>query len=155
MAFLAPLAGVGDVEAYALAMFAAKSDLGDTSADTLLRMDYKVFGFGDAAQPQSLQTWGLGVIETTNPGYVLGRQAELLEAMDQARAEGGLNGVLLSVVDILREHNTTLVLSATEEKVLREAVGVEAQDGRADLGGRISRKKQIVPVLEAYFTPQG
>jgi len=25
----------------------------------------------------------------------------------------------------------------------------------ADLGGRISRKKQIVPTLEGYFAPQG
>ena len=62
--------------------------------------------------------------------------------------------MLLSVVDILREHNTTLVLSATEAKVLRDAFGVETQGNRADLGDRISRKKQIVPVLEAYFTPQ-
>lgn len=151
VAFLAPIAGVEDVEAYALAMFAAKSDLGDTPADTLLKMDYKVFPFGDPAQPQTVQTWGLGVIETTNPGYVLGRQAELLAAMDQARAEDGLHGVLLSVVDILRETNVTLVLSATEAQVLRGAFGVEAADRRADLGHRISRKKQIVPALEAYF----
>ncbi|GAA5514061.1 putative manganese-dependent inorganic pyrophosphatase [Deinococcus carri] len=151
VAFLAPVAGVEDVEAYALAMFAAKSDLGDTPAATLLKMDYKVFPFGEATQPQR---WGIGVIETTNPGYVLGRQAELLQAMDQARAEDGLNGVLLSVVDILNETNVTLVLSATEEKVLREAFGVEVAEGRADLGGRISRKKQLVPTLEAYFTPE-
>lgn len=151
---LAPVAGIEDVEAYALAMFAAKSDLGDTPAETLLRMDYKVFPFGEATHPQGVQTWGIGVVETTNPGYVLGRQAELLEAMDRARAEDGLSGVLLSVVDILREHNTTLVLSATEAKVLRDAFGVETQGNRADLGDRISRKKQIVPVLEAYFTPQ-
>ncbi|MEW6422165.1 MAG: manganese-dependent inorganic pyrophosphatase [Deinococcota bacterium] len=149
--FLAPIAGVEDVEAYALAMFAAKSDLGDTPAETLLKMDYKVFPFGDPAQ---LQRWGIGVIETTNPGYVLGRQAELLAAMDQARAEDGLNGILLSVVDILNETNVTLVLSATEEKVLREAFGAEVQNGRADLGHRISRKKQIVPTLETYFAPE-
>ncbi|GBF07010.1 manganese-dependent inorganic pyrophosphatase [Deinococcus aerius] len=149
VAFLAPIAGVEDVGAYALAMFAAKSDLGDTPAETLLRMDYKVFPFGDPPQ-----RWGLGVIETTNPAYVLGRQAELLAAMDRARAEEGLSGVLLSVVDILNETNLTLVLSATEEKVLREAFGVEVAGGRADLGNRISRKKQIVPALEAYFAPE-
>ncbi|BDP40114.1 putative manganese-dependent inorganic pyrophosphatase [Deinococcus aetherius] len=154
VAFLAPIAEVADVEAYALAMFAAKSDLGDTPADTLLRMDYKVFPFGDPAQPQTLQQWGIGVIETTNPGYVLGRKAELLAAMDRVRAEDGLNGVLLSVVDILNETNKTLVLSATEEKVLREAFGAEPQDSLADLGGRISRKKQLVPTLEAYFAPR-
>lgn len=153
VAFLAPVAEVEDVEAYALAMFAAKSDLGDTPAETLLRMDYKAFPFGDPAQPQTVQRWGLGVIETTNPAYVLGRQAELLAAMDRVRAEEGLNGVLLSVVDILNETNVTLVLSATEEKVLREAFGVEVADGRADLGHRISRKKQVVPGLEKYFVP--
>lgn len=151
VAFLAPIAGIDNVEDYALAMFAAKSDLGDTPAETLVKMDYKVFPFGDPAQPQQ---WGLGVIETTNPAYVFGRKAELLEAMDKLRAEDMLNGVLLSVVDILNEHNRTFVLSATEEKVLREAFGAEVNDQVADLGNRISRKKQIVPALEKYFAPE-
>jgi manganese-dependent inorganic pyrophosphatase len=74
--------------------------------------------------------------------------------MDQAKAQDGLSGVLLSVVDILNETNRTLVLSATEQKVLGEAFGVVAQERVADLGNRISRKKQIVPVLEEYFAPQ-
>lgn len=150
--FLAPVAGVTDVEAYALAMFAAKSDLGETPADQLLRMDYKVFPFGEAAQPQR---WGLGVIETTNPAYVFGRQAELLAAMDRAKAQDGLNGVLLSVVDILNETNRMLILSATEEKAVAEAFGVASQGQVADLGHLISRKKQIVPALEAHFAPVG
>ncbi|MFB9995111.1 manganese-dependent inorganic pyrophosphatase [Deinococcus oregonensis] len=153
VAFLAPIAGVTDVEAYALAMFAAKSDLGDTPAETLLRMDYKVFPFGDPAQPSLVQRWGLGVIETTNPAYVFGRQAELLAAMDQVKVADGLTGVLLSVVDILNESNRTLVLSAAEEKVMREAFGAETEGQVADLGARISRKKQVVPTLEAYFAP--
>ncbi|UBV42703.1 manganese-dependent inorganic pyrophosphatase [Deinococcus taeanensis] len=148
VAFLAPVAGIEDVETYALAMFAAKSDLGDTPAETLLRMDYKVFPFGHPGAPQQ---WGIGVIETTNPAYVFGRQAELLRAMDAVKAEDGLNGVLLSVVDILNGTNRTLVLSATEEKVLREAFGASAGEQVADLGARISRKKQIVPALEEYF----
>ncbi|GAA0523432.1 manganese-dependent inorganic pyrophosphatase [Deinococcus depolymerans] len=149
-AFLAPVAGIEDVEAYALAMFAAKSDLGDTPAEALLRMDYKVFPFGEPAQQ-----WGIGVIETTNPAYVFGRQAELLAAMDQVKAQDSLSGVLLSVVDILNETNRTLVLSATEGKVLSEAFGVTVDGPVADLGGRISRKKQIVPTLEGYFAAQG
>lgn len=151
VAFLAPVAGIENVEAYALAMFAAKSDLGDTPAETLLRMDYKVFPFGDVAAPQA---WGIGVIETTNPAYVFGRQAELLAAMDQVKAQDGLAGVLLSVVDILNETNRTLVLSATEGKVLSEAFGVTVDGPVADLGRRISRKKQIVPTLEGFFAPQ-
>ncbi|WP_291428860.1 manganese-dependent inorganic pyrophosphatase [Deinococcus sp.] len=151
VAFLAPVAGVEDVEAYALAMFAAKSDLGDTPAETLLRMDYKVFPFGDADTPQQ---WGIGVIETTNPAYVFGRQAELLAAMADVKAADGLSGVLLSVVDILNGTNRTLVLGPTEAQVLAGAFGVSVNGPVADLGARISRKKQIVPVLEGFFAPQ-
>ncbi|AFZ66677.1 manganese-dependent inorganic pyrophosphatase [Deinococcus peraridilitoris] len=145
--YLAQIAGIADVSAYAGGMFAAKSDLGDIAAEKLLKMDYKVFEF--AGRP-----YGLGVVETTNPGYVFGRKAELLSAMDQEKAKSHLAGVVLSVVDILNETNRTLVLSATEELMLREAFGANIEDGVADLGSRISRKKQIVPVLEAYFEGQ-
>lgn len=144
VSYLAQIAELADVSAYAGEMFAAKSDLGDVPAERLLKMDYKVFEF--AGKP-----YGLGVVETTNPGYVMGRAAELLEAMDHEKAEAGLAGVLLSVVDILNETNKTLVLSATEEKILREAFAANIEGHVADLGPRISRKKQVVPTLEAYF----
>ena len=149
VAFLAPVAGVADVTAYALAMFAAKSDLGDTPASTLLKMDYKVFPFGD--QVGAGQKWGLGVIETTNPDYVFGRQAELLAAMEAEKAASGLDGLVLSVIDILNETNRTLVAGDSEAGVMQAAFGAATQDRVADLGDRISRKKQIVPGLEAYF----
>ncbi|MFC4427941.1 manganese-dependent inorganic pyrophosphatase [Deinococcus navajonensis] len=144
--FLAPVASIADVEAYALAMFAAKSDLGDTPVSQLLKMDYKVFPFGNPAQQ-----WGLGVIETTNPAYVFGRKAELLQVMAETRDSDGLSGVLLSVVDILNETNRTLVPGAAEQAVVQGAFGAGVTDQVADLGERISRKKQIVPALETYF----
>ncbi|AWN24667.1 manganese-dependent inorganic pyrophosphatase [Deinococcus irradiatisoli] len=144
-AFLAPIAGVDDVTAYAMQMFAAKSDLGDTPAERLLKMDYKEFTFG-------AQQWGLGVIETTNPGYVFGRQAELIAAMQAEKVASGLGGILLSVVDILGETNRTLIVSGAEAEVVKGAFGVEAEGQVADLGQLISRKKQIVPALEAYFS---
>ena len=132
VAFLAPIAGVHDVTAYALEMFAAKSDLGDTPAAELLKMDYKVFPFGDPLQPQR---WGLGVIETTNPGYVFGRQAELLAAMQAARAADGLDGVLLGVVDILNETNRMLVAGEREAAVVQAAT----RESPAAIGSSVSR----------------
>ncbi len=148
VAFLAPIAGVRDVTAYALEMFAAKSDLGETPAAELLKMDYKVFPFGDPVRPQR---WGLGVIETTNPGYVFGRQAELLAAMQAAQVADGLDGVLLGVVDILNETNRMLVPGQAEATVVQAAFGAPTANSVADLGDRISRKKQLVPALEKYF----
>lgn len=145
--FLAPIAGIDDISSYAMQMFAAKSDLGDLPADRLLRMDYKVFPFGPDEQP-----WGLGVVETTNPGYVFGRQAELLAAMQAEKERAGLAGILLSVVDILAETNRTLVTGERETAVVLGAFGATVTDHVADLGQRISRKKQIVPALESYLS---
>ena len=59
--------------------------------------------------------------------------------------------MLLSVVDILQETNHTLVPGDSEAGVVRAVFGAVAQNHVADLGGRISRKKQIVPALEAHF----
>ncbi len=142
--YLAQIADVPDLGAYAGEMFAAKSDVADVPAAQLLRTDYKVFEFGG-------QPWGLGVIETTHPASVLARQGELLAAMEAERQESNLAGVLLSVVDILQETNRTLVLGAAEAAALRGAFDAPIEGQLADLGPRISRKKQVVPALEAYF----
>lgn len=149
--FLAPVAGIEDVTTYAMQMFAAKSDLGDTPAEQLLKIDYKEFIFGEG---EAAQRWGVGVTETTNPRYVLGRQDELLAAMRDLKQQDGLHGVLLSVVDILEEHNETLVPSAAEAAVLQGALGVQVLGNRANLGSCISRKKQLIPALEEYFASQ-
>lgn len=147
---LAAIAKISDINAYALAMFAAKSDLGDVSAEKLLKMDYKVFPLERASQ--NTENWGVGVIETTNPAYALGRKSELLAAMQQVKEADNLGGVLLSVVDILGEQNTTLVLGEQESKVIKGAFGAESADHCADLGQRLSRKKQIVPELKEYLS---
>lgn len=145
---LAPLAQIDDVASYAMQMFAAKSDLGDTPAQQIVQMDYKEYTFGEG---DGAQRWGMGVTETTNPAYALGRQAELLTAMQAIKERDGLDGLLLSIVDILEGQNVALVLSDTEAAVLQGAFGAVTQGNRADLGNRISRKKQLVPELEAYF----
>ena len=50
------------------------------------------------------------MIETTNPGYTFDRKSEVLEDMKKIKEETSLDLIFLSVVDILREHNTTLVV---------------------------------------------
>lgn len=139
------ISSINELEEYAAKMFQAKSDLGDMPAGQILKLDYKRFEFGG-------HPYGLGVMETTNPGYAFARKQELIEAMRAERDKGGLDGVFLFVVDILRETNQALVAGPDEEAVLRGAFGAEVVNGVADLGARISRKKQIVPALEAYLS---
>ena len=143
-AFLAPIAGIERRGGLRHADVRGQERPGDIPADKLLKMDYKVF-------PLGTQTWGIGVVETTNPAYVFGRQAELLSAMQAEKAAAKLDGVLLGVVDILSGTNRMLVPSEVEARVCRPPLGRDAgQRGRS--GALISRKKQIVPALEAYFS---
>ncbi|CAF0795268.1 unnamed protein product, partial [Didymodactylos carnosus] len=42
-------------------------------------------------------------------------------------------------------------VSDRENEILKEVFNADVKDNVADLGNRISRKKQIVPDLEAYL----
>lgn len=57
---------------------------------------------------------------------------------------------MLSIVDILAEQNTTFILD--EDTPTLEAIfAVAVSQNEANLGNRISRKKQLAPVATDYF----
>jgi len=142
--YLAEDLGIGDIQTYAKGMFDAKSDLGDMPVRKILELDYKVFPAGNIQ-------YGYGVMETTNPAYAMNRKSEIMADMLALKAETWLHAIFFSVVDIIAEHNTTFVIDDTEEKAIEWAFGVKTTDSVADLGKRLSRKKELEPALRAYF----
>ncbi len=136
---LAPRADIDDVEAYAMAMFDAKSDLTGIAPSDIVTMDYKIFEMGD-------KRIAVGVMETTNPSFARAIESDLRQAMIDTKASDEVDHILFCVVDILNEQNTALVLPE-DEKLVADAFDAQITDGRADLGSRVSRKKQIVPAL--------
>jgi manganese-dependent inorganic pyrophosphatase len=141
---LASIAGVSDIESYAFEMFAAKSNVGHLSDKELITTDFKVY------EPAGKMV-GLGVVETTNPEQILKRKDGLLKAMQQIKEEKNLDFILLSVIDILEESNTTFVLSGEEEALVQQVFSASTNDNVADLGSRVSRKKQMQPQIEDYL----
>jgi manganese-dependent inorganic pyrophosphatase len=125
-------------------MFAAKSDLTGFSAKQILLLDYKTYTFNN-------EKWGIGTNETCNMKKTLERKDELLKEMQEEKKTSNLKGVLFSIVDIIKQKNLTLIPSEIEEKVVRHAFKADVKHHIADLGSRVSRKKQIIPPLEAYF----
>lgn len=142
---IAGVASMEEVEALSLEMFAAKSDLGDIAVRNLITLDYKVFETNG-------KRFGVGSIETTNPGYALGRKEEILTDLIALKAEQSLDLVFASVVDILAEKNTAIVASPEDAAVIKQVFGADTIDGLADLGNRISRKKQIAGPLTDYYS---
>jgi len=125
-------------------MFEAKSDLTGFSTKEILLLDYKTFHFNN-------EHWGVGTGETCNVDKMLERKDELLKEMDEEKKRSNLNGILFSIIDIIKQKNLTLVPGDNEEKVAREVFKADVKDRIADLDSRVSRKKQIIPALEAYF----
>jgi manganese-dependent inorganic pyrophosphatase len=81
----------------------------------------------------------------------LEQKTQLLTAMAERKVNDGVDALFVHIVDILNETNTTLVLDKEEEDAIKAIYGAHTHDHLADLGNRISRKKQLVPACETYF----
>lgn len=132
-----------DPEVYSIEMFNAKSNLWNISAIDLIKTDYKEFKFW------SLTIW-IWVLETTNPNYALWRQREIIEAMGVMR-ESGLDFVMLSIVDIFKQVNTTIIPSEYEAEIIEKVFGFKANWYIVDMQGLVSRKLDIIPKLTKHF----
>ena len=135
---------INNFEAFAMPMFDAKSDLWDIEIEDLIKYDYKEF----------ILNWtkaGIGTLETTNPGYALSRKDEVLKSMQDIKEKDGLNFILLSVVDIIWEQNTSFVLDWEDTKIIEKVFWEKVDNNLVNLKRRLSRKKQIVPNLTEYF----
>ncbi|MDD3793611.1 MAG: manganese-dependent inorganic pyrophosphatase [Candidatus Gracilibacteria bacterium] len=141
---LKEITGISDLEAFAMPMFDAKSDLGDMDPIDLIKYDYKEFDFSGTKA-------GVGTLETTNPNYALGRKDEILKAMQTIKDSDKLDFIFLSIVDIIGEKNISIVLDGADSKVASEVFGAEVKDNLIDLKRRLSRKKQVIPDLTEYF----
>lgn len=131
-----------DMAAYAAEMFAAKSDVSAFSDAELLRADSKVFEVGD-------KKLRVSVLETTAPGVVLDRKAGLIGAMAGVAAEDNVDEVLLFVVDILNEEATLLLPNDVVKAIAAKSFGADTSSDSVVLPGIMSRKKQIIPALQA------
>ena len=137
------LAQVDDLEAFSMPMFTAKSDLGDMPILDIIQYDYKIFEVNG-------RKLGVGTLETTNPGYGLGKKEEILEGFKLLKKEQNLDFIMLCIVDILEEQNTTII-GDEDIQDLENMFNLQVQDNLADLWNRLSRKKQLAPIAMDYF----
>ena len=135
---------ITDFNDFAMPMFNAKSDLWDMEIEKVIKYDYKEFDFNWT----KVAIWTL---ETTNPGYGLGRKEEILEWLEKIKKQDNLDFIMLSIVDIIWEKNTTICLDWKESEVISKVFNTEIVDNLANLKNRLSRKKQVVPELTKIF----
>jgi len=140
---LSKLAGL-DVHEFAEGMLDAKAQVDHLTPMELLKMDSKIFTIGG-------KKLRVSVLETTKPAAPLGKKGELVEAMKKLVVEEKVDDVIFFIVDILKEGATFVSGSDTASKIVENAwkVTVDKASGTVYLPGVLSRKKQMIPKLEA------
>jgi len=140
---LAALAGV-DVTDFGADLMSARGDVASLSARDLVETDFKAFNFAG-------HRVGIAQVEVPDASPLVTRHAELLEAMRQVREEQNLLQVILIGTDIGRKGSYLWVVGGLRE-VVERAFDRRFTDNGTFIAGCMSRKKQVVPVLEKEFS---
>lgn len=143
---LAKIAGE-EIDSLATLMFEAKSDLTGMTANDILTVDSKVFEFGTSKSR-------ISVLETTKPENTLSMIQSLKETMLEVKKTEGINYFFFFVVDILKTEAHLIVATDEEKNFAEKAFNAQFAGETMLLPGVVSRKKQIIPVLESVIAPR-
>jgi len=132
-----------DYEQYGIAMLTAKSDISTKTARDIVKGDYKHFDFAGTKA-------GVGQIEVMDLSVLEPRKKEILEDMEMVRKEEGLSFVLIMLTDVMKEASDLLFVGKPVDKFEKAFEG-KMENNSIYKKGVLSRKKQVIPPLEAAF----
>mmetsp|Transcript_14943 Transcript_14943/g.29760 ORF Transcript_14943/g.29760 Transcript_14943/m.29760 type:complete len:534 (-) Transcript_14943:72-1673(-) len=152
VAVLAEISGCKDIDDLSDQQFVAKSEaLNHLSPYEVAGGDQKKFNMEDKdGNPIAI---GIGVVETTNPGGMINRIDELMIEVAALKSEQKLDYSYLAIVDIIELTSTLLLIGKAETELAVQAFGEEIYSpnndgvGTMKIDGKVSRKKDFVPVL--------
>lgn len=140
---LAKLAGI-DLEEYGLAMLKAGTNLAAKSDVDIVEGDAKSFEMGG-------KTVRVGQVNVVDLAEIEARQAALEQTMTQESAANGYDTFLLIATDILNSNSLGLATGADRDKIEQAFDAQFDANNRLTMPGVVSRKKQVVPPLQAVY----
>lgn len=145
---LASIAGI-DIEAYAIEMFSAGSNLKGKSDEDIFYQDFKRFTAGSSV-------FGIGQITSLNAVELKALVPRMLAFSDKAREQHGVDMMFFMLTNILTESTTLICVGNGADQLITTAFHLgEAEDGEPanreagviELPGVVSRKKQLAPQI--------
>lgn len=138
---LGKIAGIADVVEFGNKMMEAKSDLADVSTYDVLKGDFKHYEING-------KKVGFGVAETLLPEQLIERKADLLKEMEGEKAKQGLDFIYFAIVDTKTKASHLIIFGDAEGELAKEAYGETYAEDFMLLPGLISRKSQLMPVIQ-------
>ncbi|MBM7409964.1 manganese-dependent inorganic pyrophosphatase [Methanococcus maripaludis] len=140
---LADIAGISDITAYGMEMLTAKSTVGKMTPEEILHIDYKPFDM-------SGKKVGIGQAEVIDMSEVASKKEAIQNLIDEMIEKEGYDMVLFLVTDIMKEGSEVLV--AGNKSAFETAFELKLDGKSVFIEGLMSRKKQVVPPLEKYYS---
>ena len=136
---LAQIANV-DVNQYGLEMLKAGTDLSDFTPEELINIDSKPFATNGVK-------YQVAQVNTASIQEVLISKEAIENAMNEFIKENSEDLFVLLITDIL-ENNSQILATGPRKDLVEKSFGVTLQENMAFLPGVVSRKKQVVPVID-------
>jgi manganese-dependent inorganic pyrophosphatase len=140
---LAEIAGISDITAYGMEMLTAKSTVGKMTSEEILHIDYKPFDM-------SGKKVGIGQAEVIDISEVASKKEAIQNLIDEMIEKEGYDMVLFLLTDIMKEGSEVLV--AGNKSAFETAFKLKLDGKSVFIDGLMSRKKQVVPPLEKYYS---
>ena len=137
VAELAKIANV-DISKYGLDMLKAGTDLDKYTEDELIRLDAKCI------EKEEIK-YVIAQVNTVSIPDVLKRKAKIEEEMNKEILAKGLSLFVFVITDIVNSNSEAIVLGDRTELISKS---YEIDDDIAVMPGVVSRKKQILPLIE-------
>ena len=136
---LAKIAGV-DYKVYGLEMLKAGTDLSDYSAEELINIDAKCVEMnGNKVK--------IAQVNTVDIEDVLKNQTDIEAAISDTISKENLDLFMFAITDIVNSNSEALVLGKITD-IVEKAYNVKLENNRAFLPGVVSRKKQMLPIMQ-------
>lgn len=128
-----------DMQVYGLEMLKAGTKLDGYTEEELLNIDSKKFEKDNVK-------YMIAQVNTVSIEDVLKRQEKIEKAMEKEIAENGLDLCLFVITDIVNSNSEAVVIGKRTDIVEKT---YKVENNRAFMPGVVSRKKQIIPFIEA------
>jgi manganese-dependent inorganic pyrophosphatase len=139
---LAKIAGIDDMMKFGIDVKKAKANIADKPIKDVIFADYKNFDFAG-------KKVGIGQTEVVDLTDVYNRASEVMNFLNDLKAKEGYEMVIFVATDIIKE-GSELYFAGDKAKI-EKAFNTEVEGNSVYIPGLMSRKKQVVPVVEKVF----
>lgn len=133
-----------DIKQYASEMFKAGSNLKEKPAEEIFYQDFKKFSINGI-------NLGIGQINTIHDNEIIDIKDKILEYIEIARKEQGLEIIYFMLTSIIEKTTTLIWCGSKAKEIAEEAFDVVGDNNSVFLRGIISRKKQVIPAIMEYI----